>query len=231
MKIFKDINEASRQKWLKDVLSGLPSGLSLLDAGAGELQNRKYCSHLSYVSQDFCQYHGVADGVKEGLQTQKWDTSNIDIVSDITAVPVPDASFDVILCSEVLEHVPEPTHALNEFVRILKPGGVLIITAPYSSNVHMAPFHYCSGFSKYWYEHHLGNRGFAIQQLTSNGDWFTLLRQELSRLGGLERRLGNWSWPLAYVYVLLGMLYFKLRAGKSAVDLACFGWQCIAVKT
>jgi ubiquinone/menaquinone biosynthesis C-methylase UbiE len=231
MKLFEDINETTRQVWLQETLAKIPVGLRLLDAGAGELKNRKYCSHLTYVSQDFCQYHGIVGGVQEGLQTQTWDTSGIDIVSDITAIPAPDASFDVVLCSEVLEHLPEPTHALDEFSRLLKPGGVMILTAPFSSNVHMAPYHYSSGFSKFWYQHHLSHRGFAITQLTANGDWYSLLRQEISRLGGLERRSGNWGWPLAYAYVLFGMLYFKLRANKPAVDLACFGWQCIAVKT
>lgn len=85
------------------------------------------------------------------------------LVSDITMIPAPDASFDAILCSEVLEHVPEPTHALDEFVRLLKPGGTLILTAPFASLVHMAPYHYCSGFSRYWYEHHLPLRGFLTR--------------------------------------------------------------------
>lgn len=166
----------------------------------------------------------------EGLQTKSWDTSKINLVSDITDIPAPDDSFDAILCSEVLEHVPEPTHALDEFTRLLKPGGVLILTAPFASNVHMAPFHFCSGFSKYWYEHHLSNRGFEIRELVANGDWYSLLRQEITRLGGMERSKGNWIWPLAYLYSLLGMFYFVLRADKSAEDLACFGWQCVAVK-
>ena len=139
-------------------------------------------------------------------------------------------SFDAILCSEVLEHVPEPTHALDEFARLLRPGGTLILTAPFASLVHMAPYHYCSGFSRYWYEHHLPLRGFIIQELTPNGDWFAYCRQELMRLGSMERRYGNWSWPLAYVIGILGVLYFKVRGGQSADDLACFGWHCVAVK-
>lgn len=166
----------------------------------------------------------------EGLQSKRWDTSRIDIVSDITAIPAPDGSFDAILCSEVLEHVPEPTHALDEFARLLKPEGCLILTAPFASNVHMAPYHFCSGFSKYWYQHHLTLRGFEIETLIANGDWYVLLRQEISRLGGLERQRGNWAWPLAYAYALVGLAYFALRANKKAEDLACFGWQCVAVK-
>ena len=227
----RDINEINRQLWLKQALTTLPRGVRILDAGAGELKNRKYCSHLDYVSQDFCQYQGSGGGAPdEGLQMNGWDNSHIDLVSDIAAIPAPDSSFDVILCSEVLEHVPEPTHALDEFTRLLKPGGMIILTAPFGSNVHMAPYHYCSGFSKYWYEHHLSKRGFRIETLTPNGDWYALLRQEITRLGGLERQRGNWAWPFAYAFALLGLVYFKLRSDKRAEDLACFGWQCVAVK-
>jgi len=164
------------------------------------------------------------------LQTNNWDTSRIDLVSDIADIPAPDASFDAILCSEVLEHVPEPTHALDEFSRLLKPGGALILTAPFSSNVHMAPYHFCTGFSKYWYEHHLPLRGFTIQTIIPHGDWYALLRQEISRLGGLERSVGTWSWPLAYAYALIGLMYFRIRKQTHAEDLACFGFHCIAVK-
>ena len=227
----KNINEINRQAWLYQTLNALPKGARLLDAGAGELKNRQYCGHLDYVSQDFCQYKGSEGGaIAEGLQSKNWDTTRIDLVSDITAIPAPDASFDAILCSEVLEHVPEPTHALDEFARLLKPGGIMILTAPFASNVHMAPYHYCSGFSKYWYQHHLEQRGFRIELLVANGDWYAMLRQEITRLGGMERQRGNWGWPFAYAYALLGLLYFKLRSNKRAEDLACFGWQCVAVK-
>jgi ubiquinone/menaquinone biosynthesis C-methylase UbiE len=227
---FQDINEIKRQIWLKQTLSALSKGARLLDAGAGELKNRQYCDHLNYVSQDFCQYQGTGAVRSEGLHSKKWDTTRIDLVSDITTIPEPDASFDAILCSEVLEHVPEPTHALDEFARLLKPGGVMILTAPFSSNVHMAPYFYCSGFSKYWYQFHLEQRGFRIETLMANGDWYALLRQEITRLGGLERQRGNWSWPFAYAYAFIGLAYFKLRGNERADDLACFGWQCVAVK-
>jgi ubiquinone/menaquinone biosynthesis C-methylase UbiE len=226
-----DLNELPRQAWLKKTLSALPAGSRILDAGAGELKNRAHCGHLDYVSQDFGQYGGNAAGaVKEGLQNTSWNTSRVDVVSDIAAIPLPDKSFDAVLCSEVLEHVPDPTRALDEFARLLKPGGKLILTAPFASFVHMAPYHYCTGFSRYWYEHHLPVRGFTIEELTANGDWFGVAEQEITRLGGMERMRGNWSWPLAYAYSLLGVLYFRMRSRKRAEDLACFGWHCVAAK-
>lgn len=106
----------------------------------------------------------------------------------------------------------------------------MILTAPFNSNVHMAPYHFATGFSKYWYQHHLPALGLRIIELSPNGDWFALLRQELSRLGGLERQRGSWTWPLAYVYAALGLVYFGLRPDREAADIACFGWHCVAVK-
>ena len=45
-------------------------------------------------------------------------------------LPYADASFDVIVCLETLEHLPSPRHALGEFARILRPGGRLVVSTP-----------------------------------------------------------------------------------------------------
>jgi SAM-dependent methyltransferase len=219
--------------FLRKVIATLPSGSRILDAGAGELRNKPICSHLNYVSQDICQYDGV--GNNQGLHTNAWDTKKIDIVSDITDItdiPEPDKSFDVILCSEVFEHLPDPLKALNEFSRLLKPGGILIVTAPFNSLVHFAPYHFSTGFSRYWYEWHLPINNFEVEELSSNGDWFDVAKQELIRLPSVARHYGDWSWPFAYIFAGFGMLYFLMRPKNDnrANDLACFGWHCIAVK-
>ena len=128
--LYRNINEDNRQVWLKKTLSGLPQGARILDAGAGKLRNQPLCGQLSYVSQDFYRYKGSGDG--KGLQTGRWDTTRIDLVCDITAIPEPDAVFNATLCSKVLEHVPDPTKAILEFTRLLKPGGKLIMAAPFA---------------------------------------------------------------------------------------------------
>ncbi len=222
-------NEEARNRWLAQTLAAIPSGLRILDAGAGELRNKSLCDHLIYVSQDVCQYEGTGDA--QGLQTGTWDTSKIDLVCDITSVPEPDCSFDVVLCSEVFEHLPDALKALDEFARLLKPGGKLILTAPFASLVHFAPYHYVTGFSRYWYEYQLPLRGFKIHELVPNGDWFSYLKQEMLRLPNMARRYNDWCWPLAYLTSGIGLIYFLLRGkSKTAVDVACFGWHCVAVK-
>lgn len=54
-------NEINRVSWLENTLTKIPTGLRILDAGAGEQQFKKFCSHLDYVSQDFAEYDGSGD--------------------------------------------------------------------------------------------------------------------------------------------------------------------------
>jgi SAM-dependent methyltransferase len=223
-------NERARDEWLRHALGSLKPGLRILDAGAGQLRNKPLCAHLNYVSQDVCQYEGIGD--TKGLQTGIWNTNNIDLVCDIVDIPESNAAFDAILCSEVFEHLPDALKALDEFSRLLKPGGVLILTAPFASFVHFAPYHYATGFSRYWYEYHLPEKHFTIEQLTPNGDWFSYARQEIIRLPSMARRYGDWSWPLAYGVMAIVLVYFWLRGRKVPIadDVGCFGWHCVAVK-
>ena len=190
---------------------------------------------MEYTSQDFCQLceyddlGGDADPKLKGVDSSL--KSKVDIVCDITDIPKEDASYDIILCTEVFEHVPDPLLVLKEFSRLLKLGGSLILTAPFASMVHLAPYHFSSGFSNFWYEYHLPRYGFKIDRLEANGDWFSLFHQECSRLGYMARKYGDWSWPLAYLLRLLGGGgYFKIRSGRCADDVACFGWHCLATK-
>ena len=50
--------------------------------------------------------------------------------ADIKNLPFASASFDCVICSEVLEHIPEHENALKELVRILKPQGNLVVSVP-----------------------------------------------------------------------------------------------------
>ena len=54
-------NNANRVKWLEVALEKIPAGLTILDAGAGECQFKKFCTHLTYISQDFGKYDGSGE--------------------------------------------------------------------------------------------------------------------------------------------------------------------------
>jgi 2-polyprenyl-3-methyl-5-hydroxy-6-metoxy-1,4-benzoquinol methylase len=52
------------------------------------------------------------------------------ILGDVTCSGLPDGSFDGILCSSVLEYLPDPAVALREFRRLIRPGGIILLSVP-----------------------------------------------------------------------------------------------------
>ena len=217
-------NVETREAWLRSALASLPSGARILDAGAGRQKHRPLCADLRYVSQDFAAYDGKGNEV--GMQTGSYDYGKLDIVSDITAIPEPDASFDAVMCIEVIEHVPDPGEAVRELARLLKPGGTLLLSAPFCSITHYAPYHFSTGFSRYWYETHLPRHGIEITRFEPNGNYFEYLAQELRRVPEVAARYGGGRpnrWQRLCSLVVLGMLAAMSRAQTGSAELLCFG--------
>ena len=179
-------NELRRNDWIRETVKSIPAGNKILDAGAGEQPYKQYCSHLEYVSQDFAQYN--PRDLNSGLQMSHWDYGNLDIVSDIATIPVDNDSFDAVLCTEVLEHVVNPIEAVKEFSRILKPEGYLIITTPFCSLTHFAPYHFYSGFSRFFYGKVLKEEGFEKIEIVPNGNYFEYLAQEVGRIPSVAQK-------------------------------------------
>ncbi|MGI5056608.1 class I SAM-dependent methyltransferase [Treponema socranskii] len=188
-----------RMIWTKSRLEALPEGIKVLDAGAGQCKNKQFLKHVQYVAQDFCQYEGIAVSEKENAlstpsdisDTGIWDTSHIDIVSDIVNIPVEAESFGAVVCTEVFEHIVSPELAIKEFSRIMYRGGRLIITAPASTGVHMAPYFYYAGLSEFWYKEILKKYGFEIKELVKNGNTFDKVKELNNSLDVFVRFYGK----------------------------------------
>ena len=66
----------------------------------------------------------------------------VQIIGDAQALGIADASFEMVLCTEVLEHLPEPQRAIDEMFRVLVPGGQLLLTTRFLFPIHDAPHDY-----------------------------------------------------------------------------------------
>lgn len=223
-------NESARAKWIEETLQKIPAGLTILDAGAGESQFKKFCGHLTYIAQDFGQYHGEGD---VGLQTGAWDNSKLDIISDIVSIPLPDHSVDAIMCTEVLEHIPDPIRAIKEFSRLVKPDGYLLITAPFASLTHFAPYHFASGLSRFFYEKYLPENDFKISELYLNGNFFEYIAQENRRIKSIAKKYADNDlnvFQKIIIHLNLLILQNLSKKDKGSSELLCYGIHVFARK-
>jgi SAM-dependent methyltransferase len=222
-------NESARVKWIEETLKKIPAGFTILDAGAGECQFKKFCSHLEYSAQDFARYDGHGD---VGLQMGSWDNTKLDIISDITSIPRDNDSFDSIMCTEVLEHVPDPVAALKELNRLLRKGGYLLITAPFASITHFAPYHFATGFNRFFYEHHLQNMGYEILEIQMNGNYFEYIGQEVRRIKRTARMYskGYNLFDKIFTHITLLTLQKLSKRDKKSSELLSYGVHVFARK-
>lgn len=229
-------NPETRDAWIKAQLKALRPGTSLLDVGAGECPYKPFCEHLTYVSQDINIYDG--EGNSKGLQTGSWSFDQVDIRCDLLDIPE-DRKFDTVLCTEVLEHVPDAVKSLEKIARLVtKDSGRLVITAPFASLTHFAPYHYSTGFSEYFYRFYLNRLGFKIEELTFNGGFFDFVAQELARVSSVHKQYLGRKLPLATKLAVKGCRKLIQRIAEkdsmkkaNSSELLSFGLHVVAVSS
>jgi SAM-dependent methyltransferase len=148
----------------------LPSGARVADIGAGEAPYRELFAHTDYVTVDWAQT--IHEGPRAG----------VDIVASADAIPVDDASFDAVLLTQVLEHVPEPARVLAELRRVLRPGGRLYLTAPLVWELHELPHDYYR-YTEPGLRHLLDGAGYVDVRVEPRNDCFTTLAQLMHNVG------------------------------------------------
>jgi SAM-dependent methyltransferase len=138
-----------------------------LDLGA---QNGPYAAHFP---------NRIALDIRPGL--------GVRVIGDAQCLGLASGVFDVVLCTEVLEHLPEPQRAIDEMFRVLKPGGVLLLTTRFLFPIHDAPHDYFR-FTKYGLRHLL--RRFEILELQEETDSVGAVAVLVQRLGMQARTIG-----------------------------------------
>jgi ubiquinone/menaquinone biosynthesis C-methylase UbiE len=197
-----NFNLVERDHWVAQQALLMPNQSKILDVGAGSCPYRQHFDHCDYKTQDF------ASLAPEQLRGRT-GYGAIDYLCDITQIPVLEDSFDAVLCTEVLEHVPEPIKVVHEFSRILRPGGKLLLTAPLGSGVHQEPYHFYGGYTPFWYQKFLTEAGFSDILVEPNGGFFKHYGQESMRFVRLTNPLklkANLLVRLLWLPFWLGLL-------------------------
>lgn len=115
---------------------GLRPGDLVLDMGAGAgrhafevFRRGAHIVALDYGFDELPEVHGLFGAMTEAGEAPD-GTHAATVNGDGTRLPFPDDTFDHIICSEVMEHIPDDEAAAVELARVLKPGGTLAVTVP-----------------------------------------------------------------------------------------------------
>ncbi len=148
--LWKHIGEAVRRTL---PAAGLPGWL-VLDVGCGK---KPYADHFAG-----CRYIGLNSSAAD---------ASPDVLGDAQRLPFRDGVADMVFSTQVAEHLPEPHLMFVEAYRVLRPGGVLILTAPFHWPLHEEPLDYFR-FTRYGLERLVRAAGFGkVQLVEDGGDW------------------------------------------------------------
>lgn len=103
----------------------------------------------------------------------------IDAFGSVFELPVRSNSCDTVLCTQVLEHLPEPHRAFDEIYRVLKNGGCLMLTAPMAWELHAEPYDFFR-FTKHGLRSLAVISGFEVVYIEATSGSWAVIGQRLS---------------------------------------------------
>lgn len=137
----------------------------VLDAGGGTMPYRRTLEPLA--------------GELHGLDIVR-TVPEIEFVADVQEMGIlADASYDTVLASEILEHVPRPQRALAEMRRVLKPGGTLVLSVPYLARLHDEP-HDFYRYTRHGLQFLLEEAGLSVVEIAPTGGLLCFLGHQIS---------------------------------------------------
>jgi SAM-dependent methyltransferase len=190
----------------------------LLDVGAGSspyedliMASGKVSKYikLDFASSDYHQGH------------------NLDLTWDGKSIPLDAQDIDTVFMTEVLEHVHKPGELLREVRRVLKPGGILFMTVPFTWPMHELPFDY-HRFTPIALRAYLEEAGFDVKGIQLLGGWDHSLALQIglwltnSSMGERKRKIAKiLAWPV-YSYLIRkgNNEYTEIRNHQMHIGLA-----------
>lgn len=118
------------------------------------------------------------------------DAKSPDVVTDAECLSFKSGTFDSAICSELLEHVYDPRKVIEEVATALKPGGRIIICAPFMVGIHGDPYDYGRYTDSFWRQI-LCETGFTDISIEAQGSFYSVIYDMLrSRIYGATAHWG-----------------------------------------
>jgi SAM-dependent methyltransferase len=159
-----------RSEIFKAINNAIPhfSG-SVLDSGCGSMPYKE----LIIKNKKVTNYIGL--DINTGLD---YGGKKPDFLWDGIKMPFENNNFDVVVSTEVLEHIPDAVLYLGEVMRVLKPGGIFFFTVPFLMSLHEVPHDYYR-YTPYSLERIFKNSGFEKIEIKAMGGYHAALAQML----------------------------------------------------
>lgn len=164
-------------------------------------------------------------------------SNKVNVRGDICALPLQTAALDVVICTEVVEHVENVDKALEEINRVLKHSGHLVLTTPLLMGIHCTVDYH--RFTETMLKILLNRHGFEIQQLEKRGGILSVLGAILLQVPRQVLGLDGNPPAKEFRYLLVGMTYIflvplaKTLTALDALDKSrnfTLGYDCLCKK-
>lgn len=210
----------------------------MLDVGCGD---RPYAQYFPDIDQYIgIEHPGAVANVEEALRVSYARVRGlVDSFADAKEIPFQNDTFDSCLCTEVLEHVPEPGIVLGEIRRVLKPGASALITVPFVGGLHQVPYDFWR-FTPFGLRELFTKQGFSIERIHARGNFpivaGTLCCHSIYRLGArVIRRDGSvslhwWAMPFVFASCAIIQLIANGIGALSKDDGITMGYVILAKK-
>jgi SAM-dependent methyltransferase len=152
---------------IKDAIDRFSKG-DFLDLGCG--------------NKPYEEWYKPASTTQTGCDINQSDKQRVDVICPADQLAFEDNRFDTILCTQVLEHVYHQKEVVKEAYRTLKKDGHLILTVPFSWELHEEPYDFFR-VSKYGLQKMFEDTGFSIIYIKANGGkWATCFQMMLNTI-------------------------------------------------
>jgi SAM-dependent methyltransferase len=207
----------------------IPNDSRVLDAGAGDTPYKSYFKLARYHATD--------------LRVVEKSYGQLSYICDLNNIPICSDYYDLVFCSQTLEHVPDPKTVIGELERVLKPGGHLWLTAPFYYEEHEAPYDYYR-YTQFGLRYTIINAGFHLESIEWLEGYFGALAYQLKlaakALPMSPKEFGSsfYGWllflPVGFIKIFFAILtiffsWLDVRA-KYVSRGHCKNYAAIAVK-